>query len=125
MSACTLIMFVADEDIISAATLFLLDCAERMLHLSPWTFNQGLVDWFLSLAHGKTLILADAQSVVTDISEVVNRTKADYVTLTPTLAQKLQHDIPYPHLKTLVSEGDKLPRQVIERWRDRLDLIDA
>ncbi|KAJ4491140.1 hypothetical protein C8J55DRAFT_556731 [Lentinula edodes] len=113
------------SSISNAATLFPLNCAERMLHLSPWTFNQGLVNWFLSLTHGKTLILADAQSVVTDISEVVNRTKADYVTLTPTLAQKLQYDIPYPHLKTLVSEGDKLPRQVIERWRDRLDLIDA
>ncbi|KAJ3839398.1 acetyl-CoA synthetase-like protein [Lentinula raphanica] len=90
-----------------------------------WTSNQNLADWFISLTQGKTLLLTDKQNAVMNISSIIQQTKANYVTLTPAVAQVLRHDIPYPHLKILVCGGDRLQLQISKRWRKRLNLMTA
>lgn len=109
----------------SAATLFPLANARRFLHFSPWTFDQGLADLFLALPIGATVILADMNEMLLDLTATLKICKADYAVLTPAVAQLIRAGTHFPHLKTLVCGGEKLPCQLVHRWGGKLELIDA
>jgi non-ribosomal peptide synthetase component F len=109
----------------SAATIFPFPVAKRMLHFSPWTFDQGLADMLFAFSYGATLLLANMEDMLTDMSAVLNGTRADYATMTPALAGLIRTDVDHPHLKTLVCGGEKLPAQLIPRWRGKINFIDA
>ncbi|KAK7473234.1 hypothetical protein VKT23_001332 [Stygiomarasmius scandens] len=109
----------------NALTVFPLREASNMLHCSPWSSVEALGDLFLSLSQGKTLLLANIENIFSDISGLLNRSKADYVTMPPAIAQQVQLDIDHPYLKTVIVAGDKLPRLISERWRNKVRLINA
>ncbi|KAJ7727915.1 acetyl-CoA synthetase-like protein [Mycena metata] len=115
----------ASAYIANAATLFPLANARRFLHFSPWTFDQGLADLFLALPIGATVILADMNEMLLDLTATLQFCKADYAVLTPAVAQLIRAGTHFPHLKTLVCGGEKLPGQLIHRWGGKLELIDA
>jgi len=96
-----------------------------MLHCSPWSSVEALGDLFLSLSQGKTLLLANMEDMFSDISGLLNRSKADYVTMPPAIVQQVQLDIDHPYLKTVIVAGDELPRLISECWRNKVRLINA
>ncbi|KAE9384858.1 acetyl-CoA synthetase-like protein [Gymnopus androsaceus JB14] len=106
-------------------TIFPLKDVKRMLHFSPYTFDQGLADIFLTVSVGATLILADMTDMISDMSAILTSSKVDYALMTPAVAQMINFDVEYPHLKTLVVGGEKCPRQLSEAWRTRVKFIDA
>ncbi|KAF7330868.1 Acetyl-CoA synthetase-like protein [Mycena venus] len=115
----------ASAYIANASTVFPLTNARRFLHFSPWTFDQGLADLFLALPIGATVILANMDEMLLDLTTTLNSCKADYAVLTPAVAQLLKAGTHLPHLKTLVCGGEKLPGQLVHRWAGKLELIDA
>ncbi|KAE9399236.1 acetyl-CoA synthetase-like protein [Gymnopus androsaceus JB14] len=106
-------------------TIFPLKRVKRMLHFSPYTFDQGLADIFFSVSVGATLILANMSEMLMDMSSVLNLSKTDYALMTPAIAQLISVDGEYPHFKTLVVGGEKVPRQLSEAWRSKVTFIDA
>ncbi|KAJ7179599.1 acetyl-CoA synthetase-like protein [Mycena filopes] len=115
----------ASAYVANAATLFPLANARRFLHFSPWTFDQGLADLFLALPIGATVILADMNEMLLDLTATLNLCRADYAVLTPAVAQLIRAGTHFPHLKTLVCGGERLPGQLVHRWAGKLELIDA
>lgn len=109
----------------SGSTVFPIRKAKRNLHFSPWSFDVGLADFFLTLSVGATLVLANMGDLLSDLSGVINSTKADYTVLTPAVALLLRPELEYPNLRTVVIGGDRLPWQLSERWRARITLIDG
>ncbi|KAJ6463219.1 acetyl-CoA synthetase-like protein, partial [Mycena vitilis] len=115
----------ASAYVANAATSFPLENAHRFLHFSPWTFDQGLADLFLALPIGATVILANMEEMLLDLTATLNSCRADYVVLTPAVAQLIRAGTHMPHLRTLVCGGEKLPGQLVHRWAGKLELIDA
>jgi non-ribosomal peptide synthetase component F len=95
------------------------------LHFSPWTFDQGLADLLLALPIGGTVVLADMEEMLLDLTATLNSSKADYAVLTPAVAHLIRAGTHFPHLRTLVCGGEKLPGQLAQRWAGKLELIDA
>ncbi|KAJ7762734.1 acetyl-CoA synthetase-like protein [Mycena maculata] len=111
--------------ITNASTVFPLTDARRFLHFSPWTFDQGLADLLLALPVGGTVILANMDQMLVNLTVTLNATEADYAVLTPAAASLIQAGTHLPHLRTLVCGGEKLPGQLVHRWVGKLELIDA
>lgn len=105
--------------------MFPLTNARRFLHFSPWTFDQGLADLLLALPIGGTVVLANMDEMLLDLTATLNSCKADYAVVTPAVAQLIRAGTHLPHLKTLVCGGEKLSGQLIHRWAGKLELIDA
>lgn len=105
--------------------MFPLAGARRFLHFSPWSFDVGLADMFLAFSCGGTLVLADMNQMLTDLSGVLNSTRVDYAVLTPPVAQLLQPNVDHPYLKSLIVTGERLPRQLSDQWRDKFVFLDA
>ncbi|KAJ6498333.1 acetyl-CoA synthetase-like protein [Mycena vulgaris] len=97
---------------------------KRILHFSPWTFDQALADLFFALSRGATLLLADMTDMLSNISHVLNTTRADYIALTPAIAQLISPNVDHPFLKSLLVGGEKLPRQLSDRWREKVTFVD-
>lgn len=113
------------EDIHSASTMYPVSGARRFLHFSPWSFDVGLADMFLAFSQGATLVLADMNKMLSDLTGVLNSTKVDYAVLTPAVAQLMQPNAEYPYLKNLILTGERLPRQLSDQWRDKFIFLDA
>ena len=97
---------------------------KRLLHFSPFSFDQGLGDIFMALTKGATLVLANMSDVLTDLSNVLNTTRVDYTVLTPAIAQLIRDDVEHPHLKSLLVGGEKLPGQLVDRWKGKVAFMD-
>ncbi len=108
----------------SGTTVYPINDVKRLLHFSPFSFDQGLGDIFMALTKGATLVLANMGDVLTDLSDVLNSTRADYTVLTPAIAQLIRNDVEHPHLKSLLVGGEKLPGQLVDRWKGKVAFMD-
>ncbi|KAF8211652.1 hypothetical protein K438DRAFT_1752345 [Mycena galopus ATCC 62051] len=98
----------------NAATVFPLENARRFLHFSPWTFDQGLADLLLALPIGGTVILADMDHMLLDLTTTLNSCKADYTVLTPAVAygptESTVHGV-----STSFKHSDYVPAYIVDR----------
>ncbi|KAH9915161.1 acetyl-CoA synthetase-like protein [Epithele typhae] len=108
----------------NGTTVYPIQDVKRLLHFSPFSFDQGLGDIFMALTKGATLVLANMADVLTDLSEVLNSTRADYTVLTPAITQLIRADVDHPHLKSLLVGGEKLPGQLVDRWKGKVAFMD-
>ncbi|KAK0437447.1 acetyl-CoA synthetase-like protein [Desarmillaria tabescens] len=107
----------------NGSTIYPIHDIDRVLHFSPFSFDQGIGDIWMALTKGYTLLLADMDDMVNDMSAVLNSTKAQYTVLTPPVAT-LIGDQEHPCLKALLVGGDRLPGQLVERWRGKVAFLD-
>ncbi|KAI0667972.1 acetyl-CoA synthetase-like protein [Trametes maxima] len=108
----------------NGTTVYPINDVKRLLHFSPFSFDQGLGDIFMALTKGATLVLANISDVLTDLSDVLNLTRVDYTVLTPAIAQLIRNDVEHPHLKSLLVGGEKLPGQLVDRWKGKVAFMD-
>ncbi|TBU25911.1 acetyl-CoA synthetase-like protein [Dichomitus squalens] len=108
----------------NGTTVYPIKDVKRLLHFSPFSFDQGLGDIFMALTKGATLVLANMSDVLTDLSNVLNSTRVDYTVLTPAIAQLIRNDVEHPYLKSLLVGGEKLPGQLVDRWKGQVAFMD-
>lgn len=61
---------------------------------------------------------------MTDLSSVMNTTRVDYTVLTPAIAQLIRNDVEHPYLKSLLVGGERLPGQLVDRWKSQVAFMD-
>jgi amino acid adenylation domain-containing protein len=98
----------------------------RTLQYVALTFDVSIGDIFMTLASGGCLFMpteeeyADAAGIV----KAVNRTSANWLCLTPSLATLFQPE-DVPTLQSLVLIGEAMRTDIVEAWADRVALVNA
>ena len=94
----------------------------RVLQFAAHTFDVAIIDIFTTLIFGGCICIPSEEDRRSNIVGVINSMKADYAILTPSFAGLIEpSDV--PTLKTLAIGGEALPQDRIQRWAERVSLI--
>lgn len=96
-------------------------CA-RVLQFAAHTFDVAIMDIFTTLLFGGCICIPSEESRRGNIVEAIGCLRADYAILTPSFAGTLDpSDV--PTLRTLAVGGEALPQERIQRWAEKVRLI--
>lgn len=101
-----------------------LDTTTRTLQFAPYTFDIFGLDLFMTFLCGGCVVLAEPTAVLTDLAGFMRATKITYAQLTPTTIGFM--DVKgIPSFKILVSSGESLTNELVQRWSSQVRLINA
>ncbi|KAL2049494.1 hypothetical protein ABVK25_010289 [Lepraria finkii] len=94
----------------------------RVLQFAAHTFDVAIIDIFTTLIFGGCICIPSEEDRRSNIGGVINAMKVDYAILTPSFAGLIEpSDV--PALKTLAIGGEALPQDRIQRWSEKVKLI--
>ena len=96
----------------------------RVLQFSAYTFDIAIFDVFTTLIFGGCVCVPSESDRKSNIASVINEMQVNYAILTPSFAGLLD-PAEVPTLKTLALAGESLPQNRVERWAERVHLIQA
>lgn len=89
----------------------------RFLQFASPTFDVSVFEYFFPLMRNATVIAADRETMVRDISRVIGRMNVDGAELTPTVAgELLRTRAAAPSLRVLLTIGEMLTRHVVDEF---------
>ena len=94
----------------------------RLLQFAAYTFDVSVADIFTTLQRGGCICVPSEEERTNDLAGAINRMKANYGFLTPTVAGLLK-PTDVPGLRTLVLGGEMLTQDNIQTWAPKVDLI--
>ncbi|KAL9103485.1 MAG: hypothetical protein Q9163_001481 [Psora crenata] len=94
----------------------------RVLQFAAYTFDVAIIDIFTTLLFGGCVCVPSEEDRRDNIIRVINDMKVDYAILTPSFAGLIEPS-EVPTLKTLAIGGEPLPQERIERWSEKVKLI--
>jgi amino acid adenylation domain-containing protein/thioester reductase-like protein len=94
----------------------------RVLQFAAHTFDVAIIDIFTTLIFGGCICIPSEEDRRSNIVGVIGSMKADYAILTPSFAGLI---VPaeVPTLTTLAIGGEALPEDRIQRWAEKVSLI--
>nr|ABF29402.1 nonribosomal peptide synthetase [Xylaria sp. BCC 1067] len=100
-------------------------CPEsRCLHFSSYAFDASIYEIFNTLAYGGCLCVASEHDRINNLASFICDQRVNLAILTPsTLSLMEPEDV--PTVKSLVSGGEALTRDVVNRWADKVSLING
>ncbi|VUC23411.1 unnamed protein product [Clonostachys rosea] len=96
--------------------------ASRVMQFAAYTFDASICEIFAPLIVGACLCIASDDERMDDLAGVINMRKANWIMLTPTVAQ-LFSPAAVPTLETLVFGGEPLSQKAIEIWHGHVHLV--
>lgn len=94
----------------------------RVFQFAAYTFDISCADIFTTLQRGATICIPSEEERVNDLAAAIAKYNADWMFLTPTVAQMLD-PATVPTLRTLVLGGEAPTEDNIKTWSDKLQLI--
>ncbi|KAL4734758.1 hypothetical protein BDV11DRAFT_174477 [Aspergillus similis] len=113
-------MFASSADAHSRA--FGITAQSRVFQFAAHTFDVSVGDIFTSLMKGACICIPSDLERMNNVASAINRMKANYAFLTPTVANLLRPE-QVPTLRTLTLGGEAPTRENIRTWADSLNLI--
>lgn len=99
--------------------------SSRVLHFASLTFDVALMEVLTPLTLGGCVCVPTGEERLHNLGEAIVRLRATWAFLTPSVAHLLDPDIVCPTLKTLVCGGEAMLAETVERWADRLELMNG
>ncbi|POS75877.1 hypothetical protein DHEL01_v205733 [Diaporthe helianthi] len=96
----------------------------RTLQFAAFTFDTSMGDMFGTFMQGAVLCVCSDWERLNDLSASIQSLQANYACLTPTVVQQLD-PVEVPTLRTLVVGGEAMPAALVEKWANKLDLINV
>ena len=94
----------------------------RVLQFAAHTFDVAIIDIFTTLIYGGCICIPSEEDRTSNIVDIIYTMKVDYAILTPSFAGLIEpSDV--PTLKTLAVGGEPLPQDRIQRWAEKVKLI--
>ena len=93
----------------------------RLLQFSSYTFDNSLEEIFFTLQRGGTVCVPSDHDRMNDLSGAVSRLRANFASLTPTVATYL-NPAEMPTIKTLCLGGEALTKAVLDVWEGKVDI---
>ncbi len=94
----------------------------RVLQFAAYTFDVAIIDIFTTLLFGGCVCVPSEEDRRNGIVNVIRSLRADYAILTPSFAGVID-PAEVPTLKTLAVGGEALPQERIQRFADKVRLI--
>jgi amino acid adenylation domain-containing protein len=94
----------------------------RVLQFAAHTFDIAFGDIFATLIHGGCICIPSSHDRMNDLSGAIRSLNANHASLTATVAAQLQPE-DVSCLKVLVSAGEAMTRELMEKWAGHVDLI--
>ena len=88
----------------------------RVFNFSAFTFDLGIYDILVTLARGGCVIIPSEQDRMNNLADAINRTEANYIVLTPTVAGLLNPE-GIPSLEQLCLGGEAISKPILDRWQ--------
>lgn len=99
--------------------------SSSVLHHSPYTSHEGLVEVWSTLTSGSSLCIPEpSTNTLASLSKTINELNVNWAMLTPTAAGILDPGS-VPSLRTLVLAGEPFPIGFHEAWSEERQLIQA
>jgi amino acid adenylation domain-containing protein/non-ribosomal peptide synthase protein (TIGR01720 family) len=99
-----------------------INAGTRVFQFAAYTFDISCADIFTSLQRGATVCIPSEEERVNDLPGAITKYCADWVFLTPTVAQMVS-PTSVPTLRTLALGGEAPTEDNIKTWSDHLRLI--
>lgn len=96
----------------------------RTLLFATYTFDLFGLDLFMTFQAGGCLVMAGLTEMMANLTSSINRTRINYAQLTPTIISLLD-PTKISTLDVLVSSGEQITADIIQRWSGRVRLINA
>eukprot|EP01116_Phalansterium_solitarium_P002995 TRINITY_DN133_c0_g1_i4.p1 TRINITY_DN133_c0_g1~~TRINITY_DN133_c0_g1_i4.p1 ORF type:complete len:1879 (+),score=296.24 TRINITY_DN133_c0_g1_i4:87-5723(+) len=108
--------------IVQEAAFFGVGAGWRLLAFSSISFDVSVSDTFVALTSGATLCCAAKETMLSDLSGLMQRMRISYVDLTPSVIPLLDPARVLPHLKVLVGAGEAMAASIVTAWATQLRL---
>ncbi|KAI1145425.1 hypothetical protein F4825DRAFT_474068 [Nemania diffusa] len=96
----------------------------RCLHFSSYAFDASIYEIFNTLAYGGCLCIASEHDRMNNVASFIRDQRVNLAIFTPsTLALMGPEDV--PTVKSLVAGGEALTRDVVNRWADKVSLVNG
>ncbi|KAI0467062.1 hypothetical protein F4859DRAFT_526152 [Xylaria cf. heliscus] len=96
----------------------------RTLQFATYTFDIFSLDLFMTFQAGGCLVMAGFADMMANLTSFINCTRINYAQLTPTIISFLD-PTGISTLEVLVSSGEQLTADIIQRWAGCVRLINA
>ncbi|OIW29072.1 acetyl-CoA synthetase-like protein, partial [Coniochaeta ligniaria NRRL 30616] len=96
----------------------------RALQFASYAFDAHILESLAVLAAGGCVCVPAERDRLDDLAGAVRRLRANWALLTPTVAGILAPE-DFPGLKVLLSGGEAMTPAVLNRWADRVHLINS
>ncbi|KAG7407670.1 Nonribosomal peptide synthetase TES [Fusarium oxysporum f. sp. rapae] len=101
-----------------------LSSTTRFLQFAAYTFDVSITEILTTLLYGGTICVPSETRRRNNLTEAINELGANCADLTPTVARLLDPQA-ILSLKTLVLGGDFVSQEDYERWKGRVEVINA
>ncbi|PWY82054.1 acetyl-CoA synthetase-like protein [Aspergillus heteromorphus CBS 117.55] len=118
---------VVDHSAVSSSTLahgraIKISKGTRVLQFAAYTFDVSIGDMLVTLALGGCVCVPSESERINNLSDAIQRMRVNHACLTSTVALQLDpKDIPV--LRRLVIGGEPMDEILVERWADKVDLV--
>ncbi|KAK3685288.1 hypothetical protein B0T22DRAFT_465275 [Podospora appendiculata] len=94
---------------------------KRVFCFSAYTFDMGVMDVLGTLMRGGCVCVPSEHARINDLAGAINATKANWMFLTPTVADLLSpNDV--PGLELLAIGGEAISKKTADRWKGKVQL---
>ncbi|KAI1845667.1 hypothetical protein JX266_008278 [Neoarthrinium moseri] len=112
---------VAKSQLVNAKAMHITSTT-RVAQFAAYTFDASICEIFAPLVVGGCLCVISDDERLDDLAMAMNDRKANWIMLTPTVAQLLSPSA-VPTLKTLVFGGEPLGRKALDIWCGHVKLV--
>jgi acyl-coenzyme A synthetase/AMP-(fatty) acid ligase len=97
----------------------------RVYQFASFVFDVSMLEILSTLICGATVAVPSEQERTSDLANSINRLKATWTCLTPSVANVIDGPSAVPTLKTFASAAEALTPETINKWASGLQLINA
>lgn len=99
--------------------------SSRVFQFGSFVFDASVMEIITTLTCGATICMPSEQERTSDIASAINRLKATWTCLTPSVANTIESPSEVPSLKTFASGAEVLTHETINKWSPGLQLLNA
>ncbi|KAL5341859.1 hypothetical protein BJX70DRAFT_395585 [Aspergillus crustosus] len=112
------------SSVMAFAPVVHLDNESRVFQFASLTFDAAILEVLGTLMRGGCICVPSEDERLNDIAGAIERTKASWAFLTPAVASILEPSS-VPSLKVLTCGGERLSHEVVNRWENQVNFIEA
>jgi non-ribosomal peptide synthetase component F len=97
----------------------------RVFQFCSFVFDVSIGETLAVLTRGATICMPSDEQRTTDVASAISSLKADWAFLTPTVANLIEGAHQVPTLKTLVTGGEAMTPEVVNKFASSLQLCNG